>query len=47
MTRLNGVIDREVAIWNGTDPARRDPLARTWTADAVDATVAAARARSA
>jgi SnoaL-like domain len=35
MTDVNPVIDRYIAIWNETDPARRrDLIARTWTEDA-------------
>ena len=35
MNELNGVIDRYIAIWNETDPARRrDLIAQTWTEDA-------------
>jgi hypothetical protein len=30
LTRFDGVIDHDIAIWNGTDPAsRRDLLAPT------------------
>lgn len=44
MTDVAPVIDRYIAIWNETDPARRrDLIARTWTDDAsyVDPLVAA------
>jgi hypothetical protein len=35
MTASTPVIDRYIAIWNETDPARRrDLIARTWTEDA-------------
>ena len=35
MTDVDRVIDRYIAIWNETDPARRrDLIAQTWTEDA-------------
>jgi len=35
MTDLDTLVDRYVAIWNETDPARRrDLIAETWTEDA-------------
>jgi hypothetical protein len=35
MTDVNPVIDRYIAIWNETDPARRrDLIGRTWADDA-------------